>query len=447
MHYAIIMAVAFFISFPQAKEILTEEKIKRFLTEENPYIYTILGKKYIYQGKRKYYEGFFDTVLSGKYERKDYPVSTGNFASLFIKKPAYSGIDFLLGYRRATGVQEYNNIKTGEYGELQIGLKIPVFQLRNQIDKRRLNLFLTDLQIKQIDYQFQNKFRHLYLKIISSYYKTIFYKQILKIEKELLQKAEKRKEFIQKRVKTGALPQIYEIEANQQVINRKQRVLKAQNDYNIHLNEFLKYLNISREEFDKKFSLPQLPELPEFSLSIEEAIKIALKNRPDLVDLLIEKEKLKKEKQFFSLLKYPKLTISVYGVHDFKYDEGYKLTIDASYPIERRKYLGKSIEIGKQLILIDKKFQKTFLDLRTNINNIFQTAKTLKQNIKNIQKELELVKKLEEVERKKLQLGVGTLFLLNQREIYTLKTKKKYLKYRLDYIILYKRLLAELNLL
>ncbi|NPA51382.1 MAG: TolC family protein [Aquificae bacterium] len=445
MHIWLYLAI-FLFSTVFGKEIFTEEKIKEFLTQENPYIYTIIGKKYVYQGKRKYYEGFFDTKISGKYERKDYPLSTGNFASFFLEKPTFSGIDFLLGYRRATGVQEYNNIKTSQDGELQIGFKIPFFQLRNNIDQRRLNLFLTDIQIKQIDYQFQNKLRELYLKIISSYYKTIYYKHILSIEEELLQKAKQRQNFIQKRVKTGILPKIYEIEAQQQIINREQRVLKARNDLETSLNEFLKYLNISKKEFAQRFQLPFFPELPQINISIKEAKQIALENRPDLITLNLERERLKKEKMYYSLLKYPKFIISIYGVHDFRYNEGYKLTLDATYPIERRKYIGKSIEIRKQLYLIEKKFQKILLELQTNLNNIFQTTKILKENIKNSKKEIELVTKLEEIEKKKFKLGAGTLFLINQREIYTLETKKKYLKYILEYLITYKKLLIELNL-
>ncbi len=445
--YFILLSFLFIFNTTTAKEILTESKIKDFLTEENPYIYTIIGKKHVYQGKRKYYEGFFDTILYGKYERKDYPVSTGKFTSIFIKKPFFNSIELLAGYRKATGVQEFNNIKTGEYGELQIGLKIPVFQLKNKIDKRRLNLFLTDLQIKQIDFEFQNKFRKLYLKIISSYYKAIYYKQLLNLEEELLNKAKNRIAFIKQKIQKGALPKVYELEANQHIINRIQRVLKAKNNYEIYLNEFIKYLNITKEKFTKEYELPSYLELPSFSIDKKKALEIAINNRPDLYFLLLEKEKLKQEKSFFSLLKYPKFTVSIYGVQDFKYDEGYKLSIDISYPLERRKYIGKSIEIGKNLYLLDKKLEKIKIEIQTKINNIFQTKETLEKNIENIIREIELVKKLEEIERKKLKAGVGTLFLINQREIYTLKTMKKYLKYKLDYIILHKKLLSELNLL
>ncbi len=446
MHYLIVL-VLLLLNLSFAKEIFTEKDIKQYMTEENPFIYSIIGKKYIYEGKLKYYKGFFDTNLSGKYEKKEYPLSTSDFYSLFIDKPTYKGFDFSFGYRKAKGVQEFNNIKTGENGEILIGLKIPVFNIRQNIDERRLNLFLTNIDLEKINYEYQDKFRKLYLKILSSYYKVLYYKQIFEIEKEVLKKAEERMEFIVKKIEGGALPSIYQVEANQHIINRKQRLLKAENEYITYLNDFLKYIGISNEKFNQMYELPELPDLPELKMGIDEAVKVALENRPDLKALKLEEIKLKKEKTFYNLLKYPKFNVSIYGVHDFKYDNGYKISLDAVYSIERRKYLGKTIEIGKSIFLINKKQEKILIELKTNLKNIIETLNALKLNIKNSEQEISLVKKLEEVERKKFKLGSGNLFLINQREIYSLETLKKNLKYRLDYLILYKKFFAELNIL
>ena len=442
----LVLSVLILFSLSIAKEIFTEQLIKQYLNEQNPYIYTLIGKKYIYQGKLKYYEGFFDTKLKGKYEKKEYPVSEGLFYSVFIDKPTYSGIDFSFGYRKAKGVQEYNNIKTGKDGELLIGLKIPILNIKQNIDKRRLNLFLTDFDLKKIDLEFQNKFRKLYLKIITSYYKTLYYKKVLDIEKDLLQKAEKRKEFIVKKIKEGLLPTVYQIEAEQHIINRQQRVLKAKNDFIVQLNKFLKYLNIDSKTFLKSYDLPDLPEPKDLQITLDEAVKLALQNRPDLKEIKVEKKRLQNEKKFYTLLKYPKINLSLYGVHDFNYDSGYKVSLDAVYSVERRKYLGKSIEIRKKGILLDKKQEKILIELKTDLKNIIETLNILKENIKNAQQEISLLKKLEEVERKKLRLGSGTLYFINKREIDTLKAKKRNFKYQLEYITLYKKFFIKLNI-
>ena len=441
-----LLCIFYIFSFSLGKEIFTEQKIKNFLTEDNPYIYTILGKKYIYQGKLKYYQGFFDTKIKGKYEKKDYPVSTGKFYSLFLEKPLMSGLELNFGYRKAEGIQEYNNIKTGKDGEVLIGIKVPVFKITRNINERRLNLFLAKLDISEIDFEYRNKLRKLYFKIISSYYKLLYYKKLVEIENQLLKKAEKRKDFILKKIEQGLFPNVVSIEAEQQIINRKQRLLKAKNNYEVHLLSFLKYLGIGKEEFEEMYVLPDFPDVKLSEINLKDSLSIAFRNRPDLKKLKVVQEKLKKETNYYSLLKYPELNISLYGVHDFNYDSGFKISIDAKYPLERRKYLGKKIEINKSLLLLDKKKEKIEIEIKTNLQNIVKTLKTIKQNIKNSEEEIKLVKKLEQIELKKFKLGSSDLFYVNQREIYTLETIKKNLKYKLDYLILYKKYLMELGI-
>jgi len=135
----------------------------------------------------------------------------------------------------------------------------------------------------------------------------------------------------------------------------------------------------------------------------------------------------------------------MYMTKDFKYDYGFKFVLNADYYIERRKYLGKMIEIKKGKALVKNKYDSKIMQITANIKNIFNTIKTLQQNIQNAKNEVLLVQKLENAERRKFILGRSDLFYLNQREIYTLKTVKKYLYYKFDYIVNYKKLFIELG--
>ncbi len=441
----ILFLVLIFSTAVFSKEIFDVNKIKVYLTEENPYIYLIIGKKYIYEGKLKYYLGNFDTTLSGKLEKKDYPISSSEFYSLFLNKPTKSGVDLLLGYRKATGVQEYSNVKTSESGEVQLGLKIPVLSVFQNIDLRRLNIYKGNLDIAKIDFEFRDKLRKLYFKIVSEYYKTLYYRSVLNLEKELLKKAEKRKNIILKKVEKGSLPKAYLLEAQQHIINREQRLIIAENDFNNQLSNFLKYLNLTNEEFLKKYQLPDLPEPEKADFDLEKSLEIAIKRRPDLKALEVLKKQINYETKYYTLMKYPKINLSLYGVVDFKYDAGYKFSVDMKYPFERRKYLGKVTELNKNRYLINKEKEKIVIELKTNLKNIIASILTALETYENSKKEIELVKKLEEFEKKKFYLGASNLFLVNQREIYTLKTIKKNLKYKLEYFILYYQYLKEIN--
>ncbi len=441
----IVAVVLFVLSTAPSKELLTEEKINQLLTEKNPYIYTIFGKIPIQKGKIKYNLGNFDTKLKLTYEKKEYPLSSSLFYSFFLSQPLKNGIDINLGYRKAKGTQEYNNIKTGKDGELMFYLNIPVLKLINKTDERRLNLNLSLLNLNKVQLDYLDKLRKLKFKILKNYYKTIYYKNILTLEENLYKKALKRKSFIQKKVEVGALPEVSLIEAQQQLINRKQRVIKAKNQYENQLNLLLNYLNLSLEVFKEKYKLPEkLPvKIPEIHL--EESIQKAKNQRPDLKIIEIEKEKLQKKQQYYKLLEYPDINLSLYGVHDFVYENGYKVVLNADFPFQRRKYLGKLIEIKKEKILLEKEKDKILLKIKTNIKNIINTIKTLQKNLEASKEELKLVKKLEILEKKKFDLGASNLFFINQREIKTLETEKKLLKTKLEIILNYKKYLMEIN--
>ncbi len=441
----LFLVVLNLFNIANAKELFIEKDIFRFLNRDNPYINSILGEKDIYYGKLKYYKGYFDTKLGGKYEKKEYPLSESKYNFFYVEQPTLKGFDFLFGYRKATGVQEYSNVKTSKDGELIFGVKIPVFQVANNIDFRRLKYFNTKIEISQKDYEIIDKLRKIYTKILEEYYKTIYYKEILTVQQELLEKAIKRKNYIEKKISLGSLPEIASVEVQQQIINRKQKLLKAENDFRNSLNNFVRYLNLNSDEFLQKYELPQLTEVEYKKLNIKEIIQLSINNSPKLKVYNLMKKRLYNENKFYSLKKLPDINFSVYIVNDFKYDQGYKFSMDFSYYTQNRQYLGKKIEIAKNLALIRSKEQTEKINIKTKIQNLLNKLETIKENIEMSKKEIELSKKLENAERKKFELGLSDLFYLNQREIYTLKTIKKYLSYKKDYWITYKKLLIEIN--
>lgn len=424
-----------------AAELFTRESIARYLTVENPFVYTAVGQKYIYKEKEKYQLGNFDTNLGVKYDKKDYPLSEAEFFSAGIEKPIENGMEFSLNYRRAEGTQEYNNIKTGDEGEVLLGVKIPVFAVANNINKRKLDLDSSRLDTRKMDYKAQDNLRLLYAKIITSYYELLFHNQNKALVKKLLDKARDRVSIIEKRVEAGSLPQIALLEANQQVLNREQRLLITQNRYENVLRSFLQYLNLDVEYFNQMYTLPLLSDLKESEIIQEVSFEKALENRPDLKVYANEIKKLDLENEFTSISKYPNLDIGVYGVHDLEYENGFKITLGMDFPLERRKYTGKSLEIKKSIKNVQKHKEQQIIAIKTELQIIQNSLDVLLRNIENSESEVDLVQKLEDAEEKKYLLGSGNLFMLNQREIYTLEVRKKLLQYNLDYL----RLVQESN--
>lgn len=427
------------------KEIFTIEQITKYLTKENPYVYTAVGQQYVDEARVQTSMGSFDTKLSSQYDKKEYPLSDGRYLDLTLAKPVENGIEFLAGYRKAEGVQEYNNIKTGEEGEFRVGVKVPIFALLNDMNYRKYSVESASFDAVQSKFEAQNNLRNLYSSVFVSYYTLLYYSELLKLEKMLLNKAKQRNLFTQKRVKSGDLPEVVLLESDQQIINRKQRVLEIQNSYHNAFKIFIKYLNVPKNHFDSKYDLPSLSMLKKNTMALETALNKALEKRPDLKALEYKKMKLNLESDYNSLSKYPDLSVSVYSVHDLRYGSGTKVAFNVDFPLERRGYEGKKIEIKKGMMQLEEKQSKLKLELKTNLENLLYSQDVLSQNIKNVQEEIRLVEKLEEAENKKYQLGSSNLFQVNQREMYTLQVKQKQLEYYLNSLLIQQEIKREMG--
>lgn len=426
-----------------SKEIFTVDHMERYLTEENPYIYSAVGKQYIDAARIQTAQGGFDTRLSAEYDKKEYPISTGEFSDISFSKPTENGTEFIVGYRKAEGIQEYNNIKTGSEGELRVGVKVPVFSLLNEMNERKYTLDSAKINATKSTFESQNNLRNLYAHIVISYYKLLYYNELVKLEKRLLHKAKKRNNFVEKRVHSGDLSDVAVLESKQQIMSREQRVLRTRNSYSQALQIFLKYMNIPQKEFSLKYDLPSLKALKKKKIIFENVISKALKSRPDLKALESKKTKLDLDTAYNSLSEYPKLNLFAYGVHDREYGDGIKVGLQFDIPLERREYKGKVIEIQKGIAQIEEEKNRLLLELKTNLSNLMYSLDILNQNIDLGHQETKIVESLEEVENKKYKVGSSDLFQVNQREIRTLEVKRKQLEYYLNALMIQQEIKKE----
>lgn len=433
------------VSSAMAKEVFNKKDIAHYMTLKNPFYYSAIGEKFIYQEKEKYHLGAFDTKIKAKYDNKDYGASEGEFLNIGVEKPIGDGIDLSMNYRKATGVQEYNNIKTGKDGEVLIGMKVPLFSVIKNINERQYNLNAASIESKKINSVTRDNLRMLHYEIIYSYYKLLYYNGVLSLVEDLLTNAKKREKYIRKTVKSGAMSEISLLEIKQQIINREQNLISVKNVYEGALREFLKYLNLDVKTFFKLYKLSSLQKISHKHKGVKEAIQFALNHRPDLKIYDYDKEKLMLDDQYSNLLKYPDLKLALYGSHDIQYGNGFKFALEMDFPVEQSKYRAKNLEIKSSILNIEKKTEMKIINIKITVRNIINTLKTLLDNIKKSQAEIRLVEKLENAENKKYKLGLSNIFMVNQREVQTLQVKQKLLKYHLDYLILQEELNKEIN--
>ena len=442
----VVFALLLTAQMLEAQEIFTKKQITKYLTKKNPYYYSAIGKKFVYEQKLNYQKGAFDTKLKAKYDKKDYGASEGDFVNFGVDKPLSDGIDLSLDYRKATGTQEYNNIKTGEEGEMLLGIKIPIFSVLKKINARDYAINSASLQSQKVDASTEDRLRLLHYDIVSSYYTMLYYKEVLKLVEHLLNNAKKRQIYVEKSLEGGAMPQMSLLEIEQQIINREQSLVTVKNVYQNALSIFLKYLNLDSKQFFTLYTLQSLKDITYKRKKDKESIAFALEHRPDILAYDVEQQKLMLDGDYAQLLKYPDLKLGVYGSHDLYYGNGFKVALQMDFPVERSKYKAKSLEVQSSLLHIEKQRQMKVVDITIAIRNIINSLNTLRQNIQKSKNEVSLVQKLESAEEKKYRLGLSSIFMLNQREMQTLQVKQKRLKYQLDYLLTQEQLNKQMNM-
>ncbi|NOR55070.1 MAG: hypothetical protein GQ531_02560 [Sulfurovum sp.] len=441
----VLLLAMCFSSLVQSKETFRQKEILLYFNEQNPFYYNAVGEEYISKEEETFYIGAFDTQLNMKYDDKNYPISEGEYQKVNLVKPFENGIELTFGYRNAQGIQEYNNIKTSNKGEMLTGIKVPLFSAIHNISKNQVDLKTSKLNTKRATQGSRLNLLSLYLRMSAVYYQMLFQKAILDTEKALLYRTQKNYDFIDKEVETGNLAQIALIEIESQVIDRKERQLNAFNDFRQVKNIFLQYLNISEKVFDSKYTLPQLPQNLPSVLSLTQAQGIAIENRPEFKEIRLDMEKVYLQKEYNALAQYPNVDFNLQGVYDLEYQEGYKVSIDFSYPLERNQYKGREEALRKQILLLDSAKQKILSQTKTKIKNILQKIEIKKKAIALLRRELFLVEQLTDMETTKYQQGSSHLMFLNQREMKTLHTKQKLFKSYYDLKIMGMELEYELG--
>lgn len=414
-----------------AKETLDADVIGAYLVESNPYVYTAIAQRYIAQARAETTQGAFDTHIGLKYDKKQYPVSDGEFTDVFVEKPTESGVGLLLGYRKAEGTQEYNNIKTGDEGEFRLGVKVPVIAVIQGMNERKYRLRSATIDAAQSDFTAKDNLRLLRFEIFSGYYGLLYRKEVMDLESGLLDRARQRESYIEDKVRVGELPEIGLLEVRQQILNREQRLREAKNAYEVSHNGLLRYLGLTREVFDDQYVLPSLPDDTGKLLSEDSVLRYALENRPDLKALEYETDRYELRDDFIAVEKYPRLNVSLYGVHDLQYDNGFKVALDMDFPIERRQYHGKKREIEEGRRAIEESLRRKRIDIETDLSNRLTSLRSLQDNIAMVEQEIAIARRLEAAERKRFRLGASDLMLVNQRELYTLEARLRRLSYAL----------------
>ncbi|MCF6205510.1 MAG: TolC family protein [Sulfurovum sp.] len=429
----LILLVAIF-SLPalgQSPKPFRLQDLTQYLKADNPFYYRAVGEKFIAKSAADAANGVTDLQLHAAYDDKRYAVSKGDFQSVTLTQNLLNGLSFQAGFRRAQGLQEYNNIKTGNDGEIVAGVKFSLFSLINDMSQNRVTVEQAKLNHLKSEDHALLKLLNLKFNMAKLYFQVrLRYSNVL-LEKALLEKAKKHQRFIAKKIKSGVLPQSASVEIEQMILQRKERVVQAQNDFLQTRNLFVQYLGISLHTFKRQYRIealkPIMLSLPSKTLVLNDA----LSSRPELDIYDKNRAQIRVNERFNELSARGEMTIGFTGNYDLLYKEGYKTSLNFAMPLQRTAYKGNKEKLRLQQLLNQSERLAWIEELRANIANVYVAHRQLQEAIRLLRHQLQKSQELEKIEKRKLDEGVGSLIFLNQREMMTLQIRQQLMQYYL----------------
>ncbi len=373
-------------------------------------------------------KGLFDFKLSSGFQSYTEGYYDGRYSNVRIEKPiGYFGATAYGGYRKSSGLipdYEFGNLTT-DGGESFVGLSLSVLK-NNFIDEKRLKLNLAGLGLNLEKANFLDQQLKVQSGALKAYWKWVVAGYKYKAYKEVLELAEVRAKNIKRRIISGDLARIYQVENMQYILKRRSAVLLVENGFKNAANNlslFYRDLNGVPIVLD---SIDELPIINPASLGEaflkEEDNASLFENNPKYRSLRFKRE-MKNQKLKFAKSRFlPKLDLKIEqsvprgdGLSSVEEDES-KLMLNFSMPFEFRKERGKQKQALAELRAVELQLALFTDTIKANFLNTKNRLEALNQVFKMSWQEVSLAKELVRSEKIKFKKGASDLLMLNLRE-------------------------------
>lgn len=373
-------------------------------------------------------EGAFDLQFKSMGTTKPTGFYTNNAADTVFEKPTpLGGTSFFAGYRigRGTFPVYDGRRQTNDYGEVRAGAIVPLMRNR-EIDKNRADLRKADIDRKLAELSIQKLKIEVIKEATKRYWKWVASGQEYLVNKDLLEIAKSRQQQISQRIKLGDIPKMEGTENDRAILQRESQFVSAEREMQkaaIDLSLFLRAA-------DGNLILPTTDRLPigfpkpidYKGLELEKSIKIAWKFRPEIQDYEFKREKVRVDQDMgYNALK-PQVDLVVAGSQDFgpgsvtRSKPELEASLVLNVPIQTRRPRGMIGAAEAKIAQLDQELQFSKDKIKTEVQDAISEVIASAKRVSVTQNEVELARKLEEMERDRFSLGDSTLLFVNIRE-------------------------------
>lgn len=409
------------ILFPFFVYALSEQDVTKSVLTNFPLIQEAELKAQSAGGELTSAEGAFDYKLIFKSRNRiEDKYDNQYFETTLERQTGFGGTSLVAGHRQGLGhFPAYDGkYETSGAGEIFAGLSFPI--LRNlKTDEFRTNLKVKQIEKKQAELETHLK-KMIYLhKALSLYYKWILESQKLKINRSILELANKRHDMIVRKFKAGDIEGV-KVTDNQRAIDKRNGdILKNEIDLNKIRTELSVYL---RDEQGGPINIPD-ESSPEFILQHIESPLFSsdISLNPQIKILDLEREKLKLESIYYDQSKLPGLNLELLGAKELSPNEPYdperlQAGVKFDFPLENRKAEGKSVSYNYKVLAIEKNKQFLELELSQQLHFFIKASSDSRLKWEITTKEFEGSRKMADAEKNRWSQGASDLFLVNLRE-------------------------------
>lgn len=406
---------------------LSLPQILNSVAECFPEIEVALGEIATADGKQLASQGAFDSRLSAHSISQPLGFYQTYRNGIGIAQPVFTGGEVYGTYRIGDGNFEpwFGERETNEAGEFKAGFSIPLAKDRN-IDARRANLFATQLQRNQLEFNVESRLLFLQRMATQSYWNWVAAGQAVAVQQRLLSLAQKRVEQIQIRVTEGDLAEIIEIDNERFIAKRKNDLIKARRSLE---KAAIKLSLFWRDEACNPV-VPTMDQLPGnfpnaiaiVAAQLESDIASALTVRPEITELEFKRREACVELEYAENLTLPKVDLKGFAGQDIggaasskgdKTPFELQLGVLAEVPLQRREGLGKIQAAQGKLTTIKAKLQMTSDKIRAEIQDAASAVNAAAKQIEQSQENLTLSRKSLELGRLSFEEGDIDLIALN----------------------------------
>lgn len=350
-----------------------------------------------------------------------------------------SGVKLSAGQRLNMGSVKSPSSSTGALGEWFVSAKIPLIRdlgINPKSIGEKQALFgqpLADQMIREMRFEILGSAAQAYWEWVGAGEK-------LSISRNLLSIAEKRADFVRARFTAGAIPRIDTDEADAEVFRRQASFEKSERDLQkaeLKISNYLWNPDTEPQGLPARSALPGFVPLAEEPKADEVALgrNRAKRIRPELSAIEISRDILKLDLALAKNDRRPALDLVIgpgYDLGDDGIGNTYKAGLLYSVPLVQNQAKGRIQQAQVKLRKLDFEQQQQLRQIEIEIDDAVSAVRQNYRRYRATLDELSANRRLEQGETDRFNLGIGTLFLINQRERQRAESETRLVEVRVE---------------